>query len=882
MRVESPEPPGSPKHPTPKNTDAVAELAPGRDVLSERYRLERPLGRDEKGYVWLAIDRELGVRRGLRFLPWAGVLASAELEELEEETRRCKKLAHQNIVQIYDLVQDDEYAAICMEAIDGPDLSVALRRRVPPCFHPQEIRFWMEELCRALHYAHNFREVVHGYLRPSNLLIDKQCHLKVAGFGFARVNARLCGLPEDGRFRLAVALEYMSPQQIDGEAPAVSDDIYGFGATLFELLTGRPPFVGGDICEQVGYQPAPSLRETRRLLGIETAPISADWETLVQACLAKEPENRPESVRQVAEMLDLDLAMATATMRDPVVPSEFMVQDGAPGSWAGPRETRARSDELTARLTKSRREPARRDLPAGPPDCRELEPWKGWPALVAGGILASGLVTNLAFCGLQSSEETMSPRVSQVREAVMGEGTASVERAPAVPLDPVSFGALENVIRAEDWGRAGELVEGLIAAGRGREPMVLAAQARIQVGLEHWRKALATSRALLEMEPNHGEATVMKARIHAALGEWYAVRHAVRWALAQPENAAKESELLLLRGRANRKLGHLREAVADYGKVIRAEGKHAKAYYERGLAHRDANSVPKAMSDFTTAIELDPQRVEARRARALLALQEGRSSQSMEAIIEDLSYVIDANPHDIDIRLDRLRCSYHAQQWEGVIEDSEALLGYDPDWMEVRRLRAVALVKRGEGTVLPKEMKLYLEQYPDDIGQWLHLAGALLRARQPGEAKDAYTQVIRRDPRRFEAYQGRALAYYGMAQDLEKVETEAGRSRLMRRLGLHDLGVFLALAPDLATADTYLLKTKLHFYLGQYYPEADAAARAGRERFASAREEFEWWIQEIDEANAIEKGKLEPRRLGRPDVPEWFEGFEGMAKREEH
>ncbi len=88
-------------------------------------------------------------------------------------------------------------------------------------------------------------------------------------------------------------LVYMSPQQMDGEAACVADDIYSIGATIYDLLTGRPPFYSGNIDRQVKEKEALRMGERRKELGVEAKEIPGVWEEVVAACLAKERGKRP-------------------------------------------------------------------------------------------------------------------------------------------------------------------------------------------------------------------------------------------------------------------------------------------------------------------------------------------------------------------------------------------------------------------------------------------------------------------------------------------------------------------------------------------------------------------------------------------------------------
>jgi len=108
----------------------------------------------------------------------------------------------------------------------------------------------------------------------------------------------------------------MSPQQLDGERGTHLDDIYSMGATIYELITSKPPFYSGDINRQIHDRTAPRMMQRRRDLEIEGSPIPGNWEEVIAACLAKDPARRPQSVAEVANRLGLKLAdIPAATKR---------------------------------------------------------------------------------------------------------------------------------------------------------------------------------------------------------------------------------------------------------------------------------------------------------------------------------------------------------------------------------------------------------------------------------------------------------------------------------------------------------------------------------------------------------------------------------------
>jgi len=228
----------------------------------------------------------------------------AVFEQLKRETKRNLELTHKNIVRIYDFAHDERSACISMEYIDGETLSNLRAQKERKVFEPDEIGPWTSQLCDALDYAHNHAKIIHRDLKPANLMVNQRGDLKVSDFGIARslgdTVSRLT--MEQGR---SGTLVYMSPQQLDGERATHLDDIYSLGATLYDLLTSKPPFYSGNIDRQIHERSAPSMTNRRKDLNIEPALVPRVWEDAVAACLAKDPMERPQSAAEVAQRLQV-------------------------------------------------------------------------------------------------------------------------------------------------------------------------------------------------------------------------------------------------------------------------------------------------------------------------------------------------------------------------------------------------------------------------------------------------------------------------------------------------------------------------------------------------------------------------------------------------
>ncbi|MBS0661926.1 MAG: SUMF1/EgtB/PvdO family nonheme iron enzyme [Verrucomicrobia bacterium] len=274
--------------------------APAPEVVFNRYDLLSELGKGGMGIVWLALDRELNARVALKFLREEMTSEDHALKELKGEVLINRDLAHPNIIKTFDFVTDSRRSAISMEFVDGTNLHKLKLQRPQKCFEVEDVRRWIYQLCDAMHYAHSQR-VVHRDIKPANLMVNDRGDVKLGDFGIGRtvadtvnrVTRNAAGTPP-----------FMSPQQTMGEKATPADDIYSIGATIYDLLTGEPPFFRGAIREQTLAKVPPSMTERRKELGRTGETIPEAWERAVAACLAKEPAGRPPSAHAIRELLE--------------------------------------------------------------------------------------------------------------------------------------------------------------------------------------------------------------------------------------------------------------------------------------------------------------------------------------------------------------------------------------------------------------------------------------------------------------------------------------------------------------------------------------------------------------------------------------------------
>jgi uncharacterized delta-60 repeat protein len=306
--------------------DGGSNLAPGFLVGGGRFALIKLIGEGGMGSVWLAQDERLNERVALKFLSAKYRDNQLALSNLRKETQKSRKLTHPNIIRIHDLFESaDEPPFISMEAVDGLDLA-QLQRQQPNCIFSWEfLQPIVKQLCDALDYAHG-EGVVHRDLKPSNMMLDAKGRLKLADFGLATLTHEPYSSAHPKGYWAGGTINYMSPQQLDGQPAGIPDDIYALGATLYELLTSRTPFYLGEIADQARNTPATPITDRLEEFSLQNE-IPRPVRAMIMACLAKQPELRPTSAGAVAEWIGLTAAPTTPATAEVAAPEPEPVKE---------------------------------------------------------------------------------------------------------------------------------------------------------------------------------------------------------------------------------------------------------------------------------------------------------------------------------------------------------------------------------------------------------------------------------------------------------------------------------------------------------------------------------------------------------------------------
>ncbi len=207
-------------------------------MIAGRYSLEREVGRGGTGAVWLARDEVLGRSVALKRI---GLLPGADQTDLaraEREARLSARLNHPHVVSVFDVVTDPESDTrwLVMEYVDGVTLAQLVRERGR--LSPDEAAPLVQQVADALSAAHA-AGIVHRDVKPSNVLVDRAGRAKLTDFGIARV-ATDAALTQTGMVTGSPA--YLAPEVATGGRGEEPSDVWSLGATLFHVLTGRPPY----------------------------------------------------------------------------------------------------------------------------------------------------------------------------------------------------------------------------------------------------------------------------------------------------------------------------------------------------------------------------------------------------------------------------------------------------------------------------------------------------------------------------------------------------------------------------------------------------------------------------------------------------------------
>jgi len=268
------------------------EHLPEGYIIDDRYEIKRKLGQGGFGAVYLAYDQDMNINKALKVIPEAVVNDKEAMYDLQKEAQTMISLNHPNIVRVYDFHRTGSIKYIDIEYIDGKTLT-EIKLEYPNKQIPEDkVKEYALKIAEGLAYAHS-KNVIHKDIKPQNVMITMDGEVKLMDFGIAETvrtsMSRIQNTSSSG------TLVYMSPEQLLGKDVGKESDIYSFGAMLYELLSGHPPFYKGDINYQILHV-NPEISEY----------ISDRLSIMIKKCLEKGFTDRYNDFNEVIKIIVSD------------------------------------------------------------------------------------------------------------------------------------------------------------------------------------------------------------------------------------------------------------------------------------------------------------------------------------------------------------------------------------------------------------------------------------------------------------------------------------------------------------------------------------------------------------------------------------------------
>lgn len=281
---------------------AAAEIPPpniGADTVPSisfgDYDLEREIAHGGMGVVYRAYQRSLRRTVAVKLLLLGRHASKESILRFRREAQSAAALHHPNIVAIHEVGECEGQQFFSMEYVEGLNLAELIR---PGPISAREAAFHARTIAEAVHYAHS-KGVLHRDLKPSNILVDVVGGLRITDFGLARPLDGSSDITETGR--VLGTPHYLAPEAAAGQIGEIgtASDVYAIGAVLYEMLTGRPPFLAPSISETLLR-----IRDTEPVAPRRLNPaVPADLETICLKCLEKYPASRYPSALALADDL---------------------------------------------------------------------------------------------------------------------------------------------------------------------------------------------------------------------------------------------------------------------------------------------------------------------------------------------------------------------------------------------------------------------------------------------------------------------------------------------------------------------------------------------------------------------------------------------------
>lgn len=262
-------------------------------MLDNRYELVEFIGKGGMALVYRALDHRTGHDVAVKILRPEFNQDQEFLSRFDREATTASKMSHHNIVNLLDVGVEGDIHFLVMEYVRGRTLKEVIRQKgaLPPAVAAQiGIR-----ILSAMQHAHK-NGIIHRDIKPQNILVHADGHIKVGDFGIARVAGSNTISTDDS---VMGSVHYFSPEQAKGESVTFASDLYSVGVVLYEMLTGQPPF-DGETPVAIALQ---HISGTPRPMSEMNPAVPPAMERVVAKAMEKRPEKRYQSALEMAQDL---------------------------------------------------------------------------------------------------------------------------------------------------------------------------------------------------------------------------------------------------------------------------------------------------------------------------------------------------------------------------------------------------------------------------------------------------------------------------------------------------------------------------------------------------------------------------------------------------
>lgn len=267
-------------------------------IINERYKVTKQLGGGGMSRVYLAEDSILKRSVAIKAIRIPSGEKDEAIKRFEREVHNLTQLSHNNIVNVFDVTEDDENFYLVMEYIEGLTLSEFIQKN-----HPLDVDItlnFINQIINGIKHAHDTK-IVHRDIKPQNILVDKNQTLKILDFGIAKALSETTMTETN---HVLGTVQYLSPEQARGDITDNGTDIYSMGVVLYEMLIGKPPFSGETAVSIVIkhiQDPMPNVTDER-------SDIRQALSNVVLKATEKDKMERYQSVREMQN--DLETVMS--------------------------------------------------------------------------------------------------------------------------------------------------------------------------------------------------------------------------------------------------------------------------------------------------------------------------------------------------------------------------------------------------------------------------------------------------------------------------------------------------------------------------------------------------------------------------------------------